>query len=126
MDEVTKTEIKALFPAPIDLSFGVRVYPLTLAHYALLEKINSYLLNADHTPNQDEVLMTYYICTHESKTTLDNFPELKSEAYEWAENLPPCMVNEIANAIRMQIDAMKKVVPIISSKKKLEETQTDS
>lgn len=108
-----KSSITALFPKGIDCGFDVTVYPLTLAHYALLEKINSYLVNADHAPDSIEVIKTLYICTHSAKETMDDFSNLESLAFDWAENLPPSMNNIIATAIIKQIDAMSKVIPII-------------
>jgi len=120
-----KSSIAALFPTGIDCGFDVTVYPLTLAHYALLEKINSYLVNADHAPDSIEVIKTLYICTHSAKEIMDDFSNLESLAFEWAEKLPPCMNNIIASAIIKQINAMSKVIPIIEDehgKKKLVET----
>lgn len=108
-----KSSIAALFPKGIDCGFGVTVYPLTLAHYALLEKINSYLVNADHVPDSIEVIKTLYICTHSAKETMDDFSNLESLAFEWAENLPPSMNNIIASAIIKQINTMSKVMPVI-------------
>lgn len=120
-----KSSIAALFPKGIDCGFDVTVYPLTLAHYALLEKINSYLVNADHAPDSIEVIKTLYICTHSAKETMDDFSNLESLAFEWAEKLPPSMNNIIASAIIKQINTMSKVMPIVEDehgKKKLVET----
>lgn len=120
-----KSSIEALFPKPIDCGFGVSVYPLTLAHYALLEKINSYLVSGDHTPDAIEVIRTLYICTHSAKDVMSNFGELDYLAFEWAENLPPRLNTDIVSAIRQQIVAMRKVAPIVddgNSKKKVTET----
>lgn len=122
-----KSSIDALFPEPIDCGFGVTVYPLTLAHYALLEKINSYLVNANHAPDALEVIRTLYICTHNSADVMRIFPDLDCTAMEWAETLPPMMNDRIVKAILKQIDAMSKVVPIVdedTDKKKRAETDS--
>ena len=119
-----KSSIAALFPTGIDCGFNVTVYPLTLAHYALLEKINSYLVNADHVPDSIEVIKTLYICTHSAKETMENFDDLDALAFDWAEKLPPRMNNIIASGIIKQINAMSKVMPIVEDehgKKKLVE-----
>lgn len=119
-----KSSIEALFPKCMDCGFGVTVYPLTLAHYALLEKINSYLVNTDHAPDSIEVIKTLYICTHSAKETMEDFSNLDSLAFDWAEKLPPRMNNTIASAIIKQINTMSKVMPIIEDehgKKKLVE-----
>lgn len=126
---VPKASLSAMFPEPIECGFGVSVYPLTLAHYALLEKINSYLVNGDHTPDSIEVIRTLYICTHSAKDVMSNFDELDYLAFEWAENLPPRLNSEIVSAIRKQIQLMAKVVPIVddgSSGKKKEPPVTAS
>lgn len=115
---VPKSSIDALFPQSIDCGFGVKVEPLTLAHYALLEKINSYLVNGDHVPDPIEVVKTLYISTHSAKETMMNFDALEANAFGWAETLPPAMNNAIAKAIIKQIEAMSKVVPVVSDDKK--------
>ena len=120
-----KSSIDALFPEPVDCGFGVTVYPLTLAHYALLEKINSYLVNGNHVPDSLEVINTLYICTHSAKDTMVNFNSLEADAFEWAEHLPPSANNIIVNAILKQIATMSKVMPVIdegNGKKKVAET----
>lgn len=120
-----KASIKALFPEPITCGMGVEVKPLTLAHYALLEKIGSYLVNGDHTPDSMEVIRTYYICTHSSKDVLESFGNLDELAFQWAESLPPSMNGRIAEAILDQINAMSKVIPVVDDGKK-KALETDS
>ena len=46
-----KAAIEALFPQPIDCGEGVEVKPFSLATYALLEKIGSYII-FPHEPTQ--------------------------------------------------------------------------
>lgn len=115
-----KRSIDALFPKPIDVGFGVKVFPLTLAHYALLEKMHSYVVDGNHLPDGDEVLKTYYVCTHPADEVFADFEDLDVLAYDWASRLPPELATRIAEAIKSQIDAMAKVVPALDeSKKKL-------
>lgn len=108
-----ESSLNALFPEVIDCGFGVKVHPLTLAHYALLEKINSYLVNGDHGPDSIEVIKTLYICTHSAKDVMANFENLEADAFEWAEKLPPSVNGLIGKAIIKQIEAMSKVIPVI-------------
>lgn len=119
-----EASLNALFPEAIDCGFGVKVQPLTLAHYALLEKIDSYLVNADHEPDSLEVIKTLYICTHSARDVMVNFRNLEADAFEWAEHLPPSANNLIAKAIIKQIEAMSKVIPVFGEddKKKVAET----
>ena len=121
-----ESSINALFPEPIDCGFGVKVQPLTLAHYALLEKINSYLVIADHAPDSLEVIKTLYICTHSARDVMASFDSLEQDAFEWAEHLPPCVNNIIASGILKQIDAMSKVIPVIGDDGKKKPAEMDS
>lgn len=120
--------VDALFPKAIDCGFGVEVLPLSLGHYALLEKINSYLINGDHVPDSIEVIKTLYVCTHPSRDVFENFEDLESLALDWADELPPCMSSTISEAIMKQIETMRKVIPITgeSDKKKVVITPMDS
>lgn len=122
---VPKTSISALFPVPVDCGYGVSVYPLTLGHYALLEKINSYLVNGDHAPDSLEVIKTLYICTHSAKDIIQDFDNIDVNAMEWAETLPPRASKNIVPAILAQIDVMSKVAPVVGDdKKKVAEMDT--
>lgn len=113
-----KSSTNALFPKPIECGYGVEVYPLTLAHYALLEKINSYLVNGDHEPDTIEVIQTYYICTHDAKDLINDFDNLKNNSFEWASGLPPSVSLAISNAVKTQIELMMKVLPVTDDGKK--------
>ena len=113
-----KAAVAAIFPKPIKICDGVSVYPLTLAHYALLEQINSYLVNGDHAPDALESLKTMFICTHDAKSAMEVFDEIECAAVEWGEQLPPAVTYPIMEAIKVQIDAMAKVIPQISDEKK--------
>lgn len=113
-----KAAIEAAFPDDIKICEGLYVKPLSLAHYALLEKINSYLIIDDHEPDSLEVLKTYYICTHNSKDVFKVLPDLDTIALEWADGLPPVITHAISEAITKQIQAMMKVVPEMDDGKK--------
>lgn len=119
-----KASINAIFPQEIDVGYGIKVLPLTLAHYALLEKINSYLITSDHVPDSIEVIQTFYICTHDAKEVFENFDTLPKISMEWANTLSPVLTHPLANAIRKQFDAVMDVVPVSDDKKKLEETDS--
>lgn len=118
--------IKAMFPREIDCGFGVVVKPLTLGHYALLEKIDSYLVNGNHAPDSLEVIKTFFICTHSAREVLSDFDNLESRAFEWAESLPPTMTGAISDAILEQIDLMAKVIPHVGNDSKKKALVMDS
>jgi hypothetical protein len=105
-----KAALDALFPQPIDCGEGVEVKPFSLATYALLEKIGSYVI-FPHEPTQEEVLKTLYICTHDAKQVFKDFDKLGDLAFDWASGLRPAMVNTITEAILKQVDAVRRAMP---------------
>lgn len=105
-----KAALDALFPQPIDCGEGVEVKPFSLATYALLEKMGSYII-FPHEPTQEETLKSLYICTHDAKDVFKNFDKVGELAFEWASGLRPAMVNTITEAILKQVDAVKKAMP---------------
>lgn len=105
-----KAAIEALFPQPIDCGEGVEVKPFSLATYALLEKIGSYII-FPHEPTQEETLRSLYICTHDAKEVFKHLGDLDDLAFEWASSLRPAMVNTITDAILKQVEAVKKAMP---------------
>lgn len=105
-----QSAIDALFPQTIDCGQGVEVKPFSLATYALLEKIKSYIVTP-HEPTQEEVLKTFYICTHSAKEIFKDLDNLGDLAFGWAETLTPQMYAIISDAILKQIELVKKVMP---------------
>ena len=102
--------INGLFPQSIDCGEGVEVKPFSLATYALLEKIGSYII-FPHEPSQEETLKSLYICTHDAKETFKNFGELDDRAFEWASTLKPRMLKTITDAILKQVAIVKNAMP---------------
>ena len=112
-----KAAIEALFPQPIDCGEGVEVKPFSLATYALLEKIGSYII-FPHEPTQEETLRSLYICTHDAKEIFKNFDKLTELAFEWASTIRPSMVNTITDAVLKQINLVKNATPPEDDQKK--------
>ena len=102
--------LDALFPQSIDCGNGVLVKPFSLATYALLEKIRSYII-FPHEPDHAEVLKTLYVCTHEAKDSFKNFDKLDDLAFEWAETVPPYLLNTITEAVMKQIQIVRDAMP---------------
>ena len=105
-----KAAINGLFSQSIQCGEGVEVKPFSLATYALLEKIGSYII-FPHEPTQEEVLKSLYICTHSPKDIFKDFEKLDELAFEWAETLTPRMITIITNAILKQVAIVKDVTP---------------
>lgn len=112
-----KAAIEALFPQPIDCGEGVEVKPFSLATYALLEKIGSYII-FPHDPSQEETIRSLYICTHDAKDIFKNFDKLTELAFEWASTIRPSMVNTITDAVLKQINLVKNATPPEDDQKK--------
>lgn len=112
-----KAAIEALFPQSIDCGEGVEVKPFSLATYALLEKIGSYII-FPHDPSQEETIRSLYICTHEPKEIFKNFDKLTELAFEWASTIRPSMVNTITDAVLKQINLVKNATPPEDDQKK--------
>lgn len=105
-----KSALEALFPQSIDCGNGVSVRPFSLATYALLEKIGSYII-VPHTPTQEEILKTLYICTHEAKKIFNEIDRLDELAFAWADTLPPYMLDIVTNAVLKQIETVRNAMP---------------
>lgn len=105
-----KPALEALFPQPIDCGNGVLVRPFSLATYALLEKIGSYII-VPHKPEQSEILKTLYICTHSAKEVFRGFDKLDDLAFDWAETVPPYLLNTITEAVMKQIQTVRDAMP---------------
>lgn len=105
-----KSALDALFPQPIDCGEGVLVKPFSLATYALLEKIGSYII-FPHEPTQEETLASLYICTHDPKETFKHFEELQDRAIDWADTIRPAMFQKITDAVLQQIALVKNAMP---------------
>lgn len=105
-----KAAIEALFPQSIDCGEGVEVKPFSLATYALLEKLGSYII-FPHEPTQEETLRSLYICTHDAKDVFKDLDKLDDLAFDWASKLTPRMVKTITDAIFKQISIVKEAMP---------------
>lgn len=105
-----KSALAALFPQPIDCGNGVSVQPFSLATYALLEKMRSYVI-FPHEPTQEEVLKTLYVCTHDPKEIFRNLDDLLPNAIDWAAEQYPAIVEKVTTAIMKQIEIVRNAMP---------------
>lgn len=100
-----KAAIDALLESTVNAG-ALKVYPLTVARYALLELIESPLVILDgRRLTVIDVIPTIYIMTTEasklSKYNSRNLDKLKEDAFEWAEDgitaaSVPLVVNMLA------------------------------
>lgn len=104
--------IAAMLPAPIDCGYGVHVLPLSLAHYAILERIGSSLVAAEPKKVPPlELIPSLYVVTRPAAETMEVIEDLSERAMAWAATLPPSIMPTITAAVTKQIMLMMGVVP---------------
>lgn len=119
--------IEALLPESVKCSGGITVLPLSLAHYGLLEKIDSPLLWDTSKPcSVLEILPSLYVVTHSSADTFADFENLFDRALAWGETCAPNALSEIRNAVGEQIKKMLAVIPVPAEGKKKADTTAGS
>ena len=98
---------------------GWTVRPLTLATYAILERIKSPLLGVVPADGVLSLVPSLYVLTHDPLDSLSG--DLFGKSVKWADSLPPAALVAIRDACDAQIRAMIDVVPEVpqdDSKKK--------
>jgi len=104
--------VAAMLPAPIDCGHGVRVLPLSLAHYALLERIGSALVAAERREVSPlELIPSLYIVTRPARETMEAIEDLSALALAWAETVPATILMRARDAVTAQIKLMMDVAP---------------
>lgn len=101
--------VAAIIPEPIVTPEGVEVRPLTLATFALLERIGSPTLVECQT-NTLDLIPSLYIMTHDPREVLDRYGDLPALAVAWADTLPPHAIGAIEAAAAVQIRRMLDVI----------------
>ena len=108
--------IAALIPEAIEIpGIDVVVRPLTLAQFAILERLDSPLLKNGKTTTL-ELLPSLYVLCHEPAESLHG--NVMDKAVAWADSLPPNCVELIKDAANRQVKTVVDVVPEVSVKKK--------
>ena len=106
--------LDALLPASIHVACGrVVVRPLTLATFALLDKIRSPLLTGDCSVRVIGLLPTLYVLTHGASVCLADLyaGRLEAVAIDWADQFPPKILSEIRDAAEAQIGKILYLIP---------------
>lgn len=115
--------IHALLPEAIHCSGGVQVLPLTLAHYAILESVDSpFLWEAERCKTEPvdgiNMLASLYIVTHDAKAVHRDLDVLEELAVSWANELPVSIAQELKAAVHRQFDSLTEVLPETADGKK--------
>ena len=99
----------ALLPRTIKVCEGVEVRPLSLAMFAVLERINSPMVTGAEADTM-ELLPSLYALTHEPLAAVAS-QNLLADSLAWADTMPPRVIEEIKRAAEEQISAVLDVVP---------------
>lgn len=128
--ENPKAAIDALLESAVQAG-QLTVYPLTVSRYALLELVESPLVVIDpnHELNTLDVLPTIYIMTQPARKlsvyNSRNIPQLKGDAFEWAEDgLTAGSIPLVVNMLAQKLLDLRRVAPEVveDTKKKVEAT----
>lgn len=88
--ENPKSAIDAILEDDKELKSGLRIFPITLGRYALLELVKSPLIDRETKFSTITLIPTFYIMTREVSELKGynsrNIEQLESDAMEWAEN----------------------------------------
>ena len=125
-----KAAIDALLESTVQAG-ALKVYPLTVARYALLELIESPLVVLDgRRLTVIDVIPTIYVMTTEasklSKYNSRNLDKLKEDAFEWAEDgITAASVPLVVNMLAQKLLDLRRIAPeeVVDNKKKVDDSQ---
>lgn len=124
-----KAAIDALLESTVQAG-ALKVYPLTVARYALLELIESPLVVLDgRRLTVIDVIPTIYVMTTEasklSKYNSRNLDKLKEDAFEWAEDgMTAASVPLVVNMLAQKLLDLRRIAPeeVVDNKKKVDDS----
>lgn len=124
-----KAAIDALLESTVNAG-ALKVYPLTVARYALLELIESPLVVLDgRRLTVIDVIPTIYVMTTDaaklSKYNSRNLDKLKEDAFEWAEDgITAASVPLVVNMLAQKLLDLRRIAPeeVVDDKKKVDDS----
>ena len=95
----------------------IKVYPITLARYALLELVKSPFVTASKDFTTIAMIPTIYVCCADTaqlrKYDSSNIDELKQDAIAFADNIDPkklgSLVKELDTRVRQLLDVAPQI-----------------
>lgn len=121
------TDPKAAVDAVMDMLSNPR--PFTLARWAALMKVKSFLVEKQQDSQSDEIdiIPTLYVMFADSEDLRGSMDDIKSAAWKWADGIEPSkmqtMLDKSVKAVR---DAMYMLQESSQSGKKKSNPQTES
>lgn len=95
----------------------IKVYPITLARYALLELVKSPFVTASKDFTTIAMIPTIYVCCADTaqlrKYNSSNIDELKQDAITFADNIDPkklgTLIKELDSRVRQLLDVAPQI-----------------
>ena len=95
----------------------IKVYPITLARYALLELVKSPFVTASKDFTTIAMIPTIYVCCADTaqlkKYNSSNIDELKQDAIAFADNIDPkklgTLIKELDSRVRQLLDVAPQI-----------------
>ena len=95
----------------------IKVYPITLARYALLELVKSPFVTASKDFTTIAMIPTIYVCCADTaqlrKYNSSNIDELKQDAITFADNIDPkklgSLIKELDSRVRQLLDVAPQI-----------------
>lgn len=95
----------------------IKVYPITLARYALLELVKSPFVTASKDFTTIAMIPTIYVCCADTaqlrKYNSSNIDELKQDAIAFADNIDPkklgSLIKELDSRVRQLLDVAPQI-----------------
>lgn len=114
MSDNPKSAIDAILQTDAEID-GVRVYPITLARYGLLDLVGSPFTTPGATCREIDVIPSLYIMTQPMKNlkgyNSENIGGLAEKAMEWADEMPIVKTRAIIDEIVRQMRLLSELAP---------------
>ena len=110
-----KTAIDTILNTETEICEDIKVFPVTLARYALLELVESPFVTPDTKFNISNLVPSFYIMCVPIEMlkgiNSKNLDKLNEQALAWAETLPSKAIDKLIPAIMEELGLIKKVSP---------------
>ena len=104
--------VEAILDDDRDVGGGLTVHPLSIARYALLERIGSPILFKKADDSVDGIVATLYVmCADVEDLVGRNNSEIRRDALVWADEISPDRIKDISEEIVRQIQTATFVSP---------------
>ena len=110
-----KTAIDTILNTETEICEDIKVFPVTLARYALLELVESPFVTPDTKFSISNLVPSFYIMCVPIEMlkgiNSKNLDKLNEQALSWAETLPSKVIDKLIPAIMEELGLIKKVSP---------------